>query len=889
MKLVDLFEHPILLPIKTAINEGISHPEDLLFDQGIEGAKRAVDELSGLEKKSKSIVIKWDGFPALIFGRDSQGRLVLSDKHMFDKIDKTTGQRMGMSTSSEEFVNYDVARGADRSDLYAKEKILRPELESLIPNTPANRDKYYFGDLLWVGKLSAVDNEFTFTPNTVTYKVNKNSELGNDIANSKGGIAVHSFISGVGQPDVPLKGIRSLPKNGSIVFLSDETSEKPDIKLDSGVVSRAQTAIEKYSPTAEKCIQMIVAAKAKGILSAMKTFITFKIKEGNFENLTEDFIKYLPDKLTNDSARRNAALLLSTPDGKAGIMAIWHIWAAIVNLKTSIKQQIDLVHNDPSMPIRAFIGEDTGHEGYVIGSGSEKLKLVDRLGFSKANFAKNRTDPKDMAKRASMPVAAFCFGRMNPPTLGHKKLMDTTIGIGKENSFIFFSAKHDPKTDPLEYHTKIAFAKKMFPEHASQIVDTSVINPIFAANYLYKQGFRNITFVAGSDRLGSQSGSLERTLRQWNSSEIRSTDAVIGNREEVVLNFISSGNRDLDSTGVEGYSGTKARNAAMDNNKNDFYKFTGADDSVKVNNITLFDAVRKGMNLTPLREDAAISIINRGQLLDLEKYLNELWIRLQQSNNIRTVLTTKFSKHFIDRINDLRNVTQITIDELNKLFTKAYTKYGKTIIAMGPYSRGTIRDEITNVNIPFGLQWDRDSQSMQLVATTVKRDEREMDPKGGKEFFITEDLLPTHKDGTIALLHLTEESATELKNWCDRHGLPCLDVDELHCTLLYSRKPVEKFSKFDNATLDVPAKIIDWKKLGSALVLELYCPKAERFHDWMIKHGGTHDYPDYIAHISISYDWESEYLPKILPIMPIEFDKMSVKEINKNYTDEAES
>lgn len=829
--------------------------------------------------------------PAVIFGRDLQGRLVLSDKHMFDKIDKTTGQRMGMSTSSEEFVNYDIARGADRSDLYGKEKILRLELEQLLPNTAANRNKFYFGDLLWAGKMSSADGTFTFTPNTVTYKVNEDSELGKRIAKSQGGIAVHSYIPELGQADEPLKGIGSLPNNGSIVFLSGETTEKPDIKLDKGVVNRAQTAIEKYSPAAEKFIQLVITSKAKGILSAMKTFITFKIKEGNFENLVEDFIKYLPDKLTSDSARKNAASILSTSDGKSGVIAMWHIWAAIVNLKTSIKQQIDIAHNNPSMPVRAFTGKDTGHEGYVIGAGKEKLKLVDRLGFSKANFAKTRTDPKDMAKRALMPGAAFCFGRMNPPTLGHKKLIDTTAGIGKENTFIFFSAKHDPKTDPLDYHTKILFAKKMFPENASHIVDTSVVNPIFAANYLYKQGFRNITFVAGSDRLGSHPGSLESILRQWNSGDIRSTDSVIGNREEVVLNFISSGNRDPDSSGVEGYSGTKARESAATNNKDEFYKFTGANDSIRVDNKTLFDAVRKGMNLTQISEDVTATIapiITKNQLVGLEHQLNNLWIQLQQSLKIRTVLITKFSKHFVDRINDPRNKPQITLNEINSLFTKVYTEYGKTIISMSPYSLGTLRDETTNINVPFGLQWDRDAQLMQLVATTVKRDEREMDPKGGKEFFVTEDESPHHKDGTIALLGLSDDSAASLKIWCDNHHLPCLDVEDLHCTLLYSRKPVEKFTKFDNAKLDIPAEIIGWKKLGNALVLELYCPKAERFHKWMIKHGGTHDFPDYIAHISISYDWERDDLPKTIPDMIIEFDKMSVSPINKNYADEIE-
>ena len=57
---------------------------------------------------------------------------------------------------------------------------------------------------------------------------------------------------------------------------------------------------------------------------------------------------------------------------------------------------------------------------------------------------------------------AFCFGRLNPPTIGHKQLLDTVAGVGGDYR-IFVSQSQDPKKNPLDYATKINFVKKMFP------------------------------------------------------------------------------------------------------------------------------------------------------------------------------------------------------------------------------------------------------------------------------------------------------------------------------------------------------------------------------------------------------------------------------------------
>ena len=105
--------------------------------------------------------------------------------------------------------------------------------------------------------------------------------------------------------------------------------------------------------------------------------------------MLEGFYQYLPTKLSGPAQAR----LLGSGDGwlytegAAGLRGIFEIWVAIYNLKLNIKKQIDTQASTGD--IQAFTGNTPGHEGYVIGGGNEKMKLIDRLGFSRANFAKN--------------------------------------------------------------------------------------------------------------------------------------------------------------------------------------------------------------------------------------------------------------------------------------------------------------------------------------------------------------------------------------------------------------------------------------------------------------------------------------------------------------------
>jgi nicotinic acid mononucleotide adenylyltransferase len=94
--------------------------------------------------------------------------------------------------------------------------------------------------------------------------------------------------------------------------------------------------------------------------------------------------------------------------------------------------------------------------------------------------------------------AVLAFGRLNPPTVGHAKLVDAITGIEGDH-YLFLSHTQKPKTDPLDFATKLKFAKQFFAN--VNVGHPSVKTPVQALEYLQSKGYTDIVFVAGSDRV----------------------------------------------------------------------------------------------------------------------------------------------------------------------------------------------------------------------------------------------------------------------------------------------------------------------------------------------------------------------------------------------------
>jgi len=179
----------------------------------------------------------------------------------------------------------------------------------------------------------------------------------------------------------------------------------------------------------------------------------------------------------------------------------------------------------------------------------------------------------------------FCFGRMNPPTIGHEQVFKTMASQGGDYK-IFVSQTQDKKDNPLDYSTKIKFIKAIHTQYADNVVDDASLNTVVkVASYLYNLGYRDATFVAGSDRLEQ----FKKLLTQYNGIEGKAH----GYYKFDVLDFVSSGDREDGAEGVAGISASGARSAAANSDLEAFEKATGAGQYAE----PMYNAVRKGMGI----------------------------------------------------------------------------------------------------------------------------------------------------------------------------------------------------------------------------------------------------------------------------------------------------
>ena len=186
-------------------------------------------------------------------------------------------------------------------------------------------------------------------------------------------------------------------------------------------------------------------------------------------------------------------------------------------------------------------------------------------------------------------VVYFTFGRMNPPTIGHGKLLDVLAAkAGRNPHKVFLSQSQDSKKNPLSYSDKIKSVRKMFPKHARNImISKNVKTAMDILSTLYGQGFRKVAMVVGSDRVIE----FQTLLNKYNGKEARH-----GFYNFMDIKVISAGERDPDAEGVEGMSASKQRQNAAENNFTTFSQGLPAAMNTK-DARSMFNAVRKGMGL----------------------------------------------------------------------------------------------------------------------------------------------------------------------------------------------------------------------------------------------------------------------------------------------------
>ena len=181
----------------------------------------------------------------------------------------------------------------------------------------------------------------------------------------------------------------------------------------------------------------------------------------------------------------------------------------------------------------------------------------------------------------------FTFGRFNPPTIGHEKLITQVIKIARGGDYkIFVSQSNNPKSDPLQYKEKVGIMRKMFPKYARNIILDAKLKTVFDISVsLYKQGYTDVTMVIGSDRIKE----FKTLLLKYNGTKARH-----GFYEFDNISFESAGERDPDSDDVSGMSASKMRAAAV---SGDFQAFADGLPKSFGDKLSVFNLLRKRMGL----------------------------------------------------------------------------------------------------------------------------------------------------------------------------------------------------------------------------------------------------------------------------------------------------
>jgi hypothetical protein len=395
----------------SVINEAFTgghapHLEDSVYLQGSAGVKDAMKSVASTIKKPQTATIKWDGYPALIFGRGTNGKFSISDKHMFNKADGS-GRAI---YSPEQFIEYDKARGVERSGLAAIIPAIWPGLEKSSKGTRG----YYWGDLLFSQPLEDRNGQYVFkaNPKGITYTVQVDSEIGKELAGKTAGIAVHQYIeadaaektaqmNAKGQKvhatdlAVSLNGeLGGLKNDSNVAILPSKMPQTPNIQVPKAELANLNSELSKYGPALDKLLDTTYlgidpSAFANNLIGV---YFNKKIRDGNLNDLTKGFYDFIEARpltgpmkqklLTGYTDKKTGQTYPGhIPENKAGVDALMHIWIAVYQLKTAVLNQLNKAAEDS--PVQGSLDDGTkGQEGFV----ANGYKYVDRMGFSRQNF-----------------------------------------------------------------------------------------------------------------------------------------------------------------------------------------------------------------------------------------------------------------------------------------------------------------------------------------------------------------------------------------------------------------------------------------------------------------------------------------------------------------------
>lgn len=360
-----------MVPIMEGVR--IEHPEDMVFDMGSRGISAALTGIQSAAKNPATNTVKWDGRPAIIFGRKPNGDFVLTDKAGF-----LAKGYDGLATSPQQIAQIMSQRGGERSELVALYQKLFPLLRAAVPQ---DFQGYIQGDLLYSNTPTVKNGAYVFQPNTVTYSVPVESELGKRVGDSEVAVAIHTALSAPGAAPQPIRAAALRPVSG-LLILDPSLKEPGNIKLDTGTVNSVKKIATGQGAAIDRLFnpQELRARKITNLPQLMKTYINSRVREGSFDNLVAGFGPWVQQKEPAKAPR----IFEWATENKQAVAAVFQAFLDLSSLKNDLVRQLDSQAHD----VQAAVNNEPGHEGYV----GQGMKFVDRMRFSQANFARNNPD-----------------------------------------------------------------------------------------------------------------------------------------------------------------------------------------------------------------------------------------------------------------------------------------------------------------------------------------------------------------------------------------------------------------------------------------------------------------------------------------------------------------
>lgn len=363
--------------------KGIEHLEDLVFRQGAAGVDRALAIADSFYENPKTGTVKWDGKPAIVFGRKPDtGEFVLTDGTGFEAIG-TNGLFTSIGDLAQDMSRRDAtaqSRGAAATrvnTLLPIYKQLWPMLEAAVPE---NFRGYVKGDLLYTSQPEVSSGNFVFQPNTVEYRIPVNSALGKKIADSQVAVAMHTMYADAGAPKQPLSRVKFNPVPG--LLLLEPIYAKPvepapkRIKEIRRLLKQNRQIINTlFNPAELRAMKITDLAKLAVDYINKRINPSYPAYTGDFKDLVPGFIQYLKQTQTTNKFNNIVQYLRSPSTNEQALVAAFVIFELLHDLKLDILSKLD--------------AQVPGNEGWVLATPAGYSKAVNRFDFTQRNRMRN--------------------------------------------------------------------------------------------------------------------------------------------------------------------------------------------------------------------------------------------------------------------------------------------------------------------------------------------------------------------------------------------------------------------------------------------------------------------------------------------------------------------